>query len=168
MAAEAAGFTHGHPTGKLASGALAVLITGLLDDRSMAESVDLTLRHLRRHEHHQETTRAIDAAVRLAADGPADAAAIESLGEGWVAEEALAMAVYAALARYRHGHPVDRPLPRQLTPGRATTRRAVTVSSVRGRGNLSPAECRSSAGLPSFTGGVARTRAPTEIPGSIG
>lgn len=96
-AAEAAGYTHGHPTGRLASGALAVLIGSILRGETLSQSVEITLRLLRQQDRHEETVLAIEHAVD-AAQRPASAAVIESLGAGWVAEEALAMAVYAALA----------------------------------------------------------------------
>lgn len=96
-AAEAAGYTHGHPTGKLASGALAAVVGAILRGEPLAVAVDTTLRLLRQRDHHEETVRAIELAID-AARGSASAAAIESLGGGWVAEEALAMAIYAALA----------------------------------------------------------------------
>lgn len=100
-AAEAAGYTHGHPTGRVASGALAVLIGAIVRGEELEQAVGTTLRELSRIEDHQETVRAVERAVEVAAQGPVDAAAIESLGGGWVAEEALAIAVCAALAHPR-------------------------------------------------------------------
>ncbi|UYM05479.1 ADP-ribosylglycohydrolase family protein [Solicola gregarius] len=96
-AAEAAGYTHGHRTGQLASGALAVLIGAIMRGQDLAEAVDTMLEQLRQYEHHEGTTHAIEQAVDAARE-PASAAAIEELGDGWVAEEALGIAVYAALA----------------------------------------------------------------------
>ncbi len=96
-AAQAAGFTHGHPTGKVTSGALAVLVGAVMRGDTLADSVDFTLRFLKQQEHHEETTRALEHAVQ-AASRPPSAAAVEALGGGWVAEEALAIAIYAALA----------------------------------------------------------------------
>lgn len=46
---------------------------------------------------HEETTAALRAAVDLAALGRPSAERVESLGAGWVAEEALAIAVYCVL-----------------------------------------------------------------------
>lgn len=97
MAADAAGFTHRHPTGKLASGALALLIGAIVRGEILTEAVDTTLTYLGEQPDHQETTRAIEQAV-AAVDRPVSAETMESLGGGWVAEEALGMALYAALA----------------------------------------------------------------------
>lgn len=96
MAAIAAGFTHGHATGKLASGALGLLIRAIVHGESLTEAVDTTLAYLREQPDHAETTHAIEQAV-TAANQPPSAEVMESLGGGWVAEEALGMALYAAL-----------------------------------------------------------------------
>ena len=54
---------------------------------------------LKTYAGHEETLRAVDGAVQLAAKGSKDhAAAVESLGGGWVGEEALAIALYAVLS----------------------------------------------------------------------
>lgn len=96
-AAEAAGYTHGHRTGQLASGALAALIGAIVRGQDLSDAVETMLEQLSEYEHHEETTRAVEEAVDAARE-PASAAAVEALGEGWTAEEALAIAVYAALA----------------------------------------------------------------------
>ncbi|MFC7330621.1 ADP-ribosylglycohydrolase family protein [Marinactinospora rubrisoli] len=96
-AADAAGLTHGHPTGKLASGALAVLIARLVAGAGLEAALDAAMTELAAHEHHEETTRALRHARAAAADRPATAETVEELGGGWIAEEALAIAVFAAL-----------------------------------------------------------------------
>ena len=101
-AAEAAGYTHGHPTGRLASGALASIVHHLVAGADLDAALDATLELLSHHDHHEETSAALRAARNLARTTRAD---VEQLGGGWVAEEALAIAVYAAL---RH------PLPAQV------------------------------------------------------
>lgn len=96
-AAEVAGYTHGHPTGQLASGALAVMIGAIVAGSSLTDAVQTALSHLSRREHHEETTTALQRAIEASHNLPS-AAVMESLGAGWVAEEALAMATYAALS----------------------------------------------------------------------
>jgi ADP-ribosylglycohydrolase len=90
--------THGHPTGWLAGGALAVIVRVLLDGRSLLGAVNDALRMLETHERSGECREALAAAVALAAKGRPTAEKLTTLGEGWVAEEALAIGVYAALA----------------------------------------------------------------------
>lgn len=96
IAAEAAGYTHGHPTGQLASGAFAVLIRALLRGESLNAAVDAMLAELRSRRGHEETSAKIELASRWADGGAGKTSLIETLGGGWVAEEALAIAVYAA------------------------------------------------------------------------
>jgi ADP-ribosylglycohydrolase len=98
-AAKAAGYTHGHPTGKLASGALAVIIRELCDGADLNTALDITAAMLAERPDHAETSTAITAARQLAATAPGHGpVTVEKLGGGWIAEEALAIAVYASLA----------------------------------------------------------------------
>jgi ADP-ribosylglycohydrolase len=92
LAVECATQTHGHPSGYLAAGAFAAIVRVLLDDRDLREAIDAALDLLSRHPGHDEVTTALRAA--LVTDGPPE---VERLGEGWVAEEALAIGVYCAL-----------------------------------------------------------------------
>ncbi|MEY9995706.1 ADP-ribosylglycohydrolase [Streptomyces sp. V4I8] len=97
MAARAAQITHGHPTGYYAAGALAAIVAHLLAGESLEGAVLRTLRLLKRHPGHEETSAALTEALDLAAEGAPSAEKVESLGEGWVAEQALAIGAYCAL-----------------------------------------------------------------------
>ncbi|MEU9986694.1 ADP-ribosylglycohydrolase family protein [Streptomyces sp. NPDC048045] len=98
MAARGAQITHGHPTGYYAAGAFAAIVAHLVAGESLEGAVLRTLRLLERHRGHEETTAALRGALDLAAQGAPTAEKAESLGAGWVAEEALALGVYCALA----------------------------------------------------------------------
>jgi ADP-ribosylglycohydrolase len=98
MAAEAAGYTHGHPTGKLAAGTLAAVIARLVAGDELPAAAEAALRILATHDQHQETTHAVRAALHAAGTRPPSPETVAELGSGWVAEEALAIALYAALA----------------------------------------------------------------------
>ena len=101
MGVECAVLTHGHPSGYLAAGALAAMVNGLVNtDLELVAAVELALSLLRERPHHEEVTAALEGA--LFADRDATPETVERLGAGWVAEEALAIGVYAALA-----HPTD-------------------------------------------------------------
>lgn len=100
LAARCAQITHGHPTGYYAAGALAAIVAHLVEGDSLEGAVLRTLRLLARYPGHEETSTALTAAVDLAAAGGPSAERVESLGEGWVAEEALAIGVYAALVTH--------------------------------------------------------------------
>ena len=94
---QVAGITHGHPTGELAGGALAVMILALADGANLAQAVYAAKQCLLPRPGHEETLAAIERADRLARSGTRYDLAIARLGEGWVAEEALAIALYCAL-----------------------------------------------------------------------
>lgn len=97
LAARCAKITHGHPTGALAAGAFAAIVAYLLEGESMPGAVLRTMELTARHPGHGETTAALRAAVDRAAEGRPTPEKVESLGAGWVAEEALAIAVHCAL-----------------------------------------------------------------------
>jgi ADP-ribosylglycohydrolase len=98
LAAEAAALTHGHPSGYLSAGMVASIVR-LLMERMGLDTLDQSRSILATYPGHEETLAAVDRAVSLAAKGSKDhAAAVESLGGGWVGEEALAIALYAVLS----------------------------------------------------------------------
>jgi len=95
--------THGHPSGYLSGGAVAALIRLLVGGTALREAAQLILRLLAEWDLNEETTQALLAALDLAERVPKGRpwaerrTALTTLGEGWIAEEALAIAVYAAL-----------------------------------------------------------------------
>ncbi|GAA4508967.1 MULTISPECIES: ADP-ribosylglycohydrolase family protein [Nonomuraea] len=99
LAAACARITHGHPTGYYAAGAFAALVHFVAEDLTLYEAVHETLRLLATYPGHEETSVALRAADELAGKGEPSPERVESLGGGWVAEEALAIAVYCALTR---------------------------------------------------------------------
>ena len=97
LGAELAHMTHGHPTGYLSAGVFAVLIRALAAGATLAEGLAMARRCLISHPGHAETLTALEAAEQLAASDVPSEEAIQRLGQGWVAEEALAIGVYCAL-----------------------------------------------------------------------
>lgn len=102
---ELAALTHGHPSGILPAGVLALLVLHLARGASLREALAAALPLLRARPDHAETLAALEQALSLADAGADPRAAIAALGEGWVAEEALAIAVYCALVArdFHHG-----------------------------------------------------------------
>jgi ADP-ribosylglycohydrolase len=96
---ETAALTHSHPSGYLSAGMLALTLRELLTGASLLDALDTVSPTLARSPGSHETSAALDAAVRLAGHdatlAPEEIAA--ELGGGWVGEQALAIAVYAAL-----------------------------------------------------------------------
>ncbi|MEV6278291.1 ADP-ribosylglycohydrolase family protein [Nocardia sp. NPDC051832] len=101
LGCDAAALTHGNPSGWLPAGALAVIVYDLVRGAELRAAVHRARTELRKYERHEETSNALEAAVRLADRvGPRMPRLedTESLGPGWIGPEALAIAVYAALA----------------------------------------------------------------------
>jgi ADP-ribosylglycohydrolase len=97
LGVEVSRLTHGHPTGYLAGGFLALALSHVLDGVPLADAIDLSLARLGDAEEGNEVRAAVEAAVRLARSGEPTPERVESLGGAWVAEEALAVGLYAAL-----------------------------------------------------------------------
>ncbi|SFH38158.1 ADP-ribosylglycohydrolase family protein [Modicisalibacter xianhensis] len=97
LGAELAALTHGHPAGQLTAGALAVLVLSLTEGATLTEALEVAKACLRQEPRHEETLRAIVQAETLAGTRTPHAEAIAQLGQGWIAEEALAIALYCAL-----------------------------------------------------------------------
>ncbi|ALE07884.1 crystallin [Arthrobacter sp. ERGS1:01] len=103
ISSDAASLTHGHPSARQSSGAFSWLIHALaiggLGLREAAESA--RDRAAAEPNAAPELLARLDAALALSADDaePLSGAALtDALGLGWVAEEALAVALYSVLA----------------------------------------------------------------------
>lgn len=94
---EAAAITHGHPSGYLSAGCLAAIITAVVDGHSLTEAIQGAVGILKGRAGHEECLRAVEAAMDLASDEAPTPEAVETLGGGWVGEEALAISLYCAL-----------------------------------------------------------------------
>jgi ADP-ribosylglycohydrolase len=102
LAHDVAGLTHGHPTGRISAAGLAQIVSELCAGDDLAGAIASASNVLRRWQGHEETLASVDLAVVLArrsrkAGGPEPEAIEELLGGGWVADEALAIALCCAL-----------------------------------------------------------------------
>ena len=97
MGADFAVITHGHPSGYLSAGALAYMIAAIVEGSTLEEAVAGALAVLKDHEGHEECADILEKAIELVSSDLPDGEAIKILGEGWVGEEALAIAVFCAL-----------------------------------------------------------------------
>ena len=97
LGSQSAKLTHGHPTGYLSAGVFAAVIAGLVAGKPLGPAVDTARKILIDFPEHKETLEAMNTAIRMVALGEAPDRAIPVLGEGWVAEEALAISLYCAL-----------------------------------------------------------------------
>ena len=98
LGCDAAAYTHGHPTGWLAAGAFARILSVLRGNASIENAARNAIERLEREKNSEETIAAIEAALKLAKSGaPSSAGTVEQLGGGWIAEQALAIALFAAI-----------------------------------------------------------------------
>ena len=103
-----AALTHGHPTGYVAAGAFAHLVRLLLDGAPLASAAEDTLAFVRPRDPNGETTAALGGVLTLVSEGapfvPETFARLggaswpSERGGAWVAEEALAGGLWAALS----------------------------------------------------------------------
>ncbi len=103
LAAKASALTHGHELGYIPSAALCDMLWRIECGENILSAIEnslLTVKKLFHNAVHMEYfISLIQKAVELARDANVidDLDAIRELGEGWVAEETLAIAVYCAL-----------------------------------------------------------------------
>ncbi|MBT2209073.1 MULTISPECIES: ADP-ribosylglycohydrolase family protein [Actinomadura] len=98
LGCRAAALTHGHPSGYLPAGVHAAMVSALLRGAELEESLHLAREQLKRHPGNRETLEALGHAASLRHEGPATPERLQTLGGGWTGDQAIAIAVYAALA----------------------------------------------------------------------
>jgi ADP-ribosyl-[dinitrogen reductase] hydrolase len=97
MARDTAVITHGHPSGYLSAAYFAAVIHGVARGAALPAAMRVADALLEAERDCRETVDAIRRAREVAAGGVPSPEAIESLGGGWVGEEALAIALACAL-----------------------------------------------------------------------
>ncbi len=98
IACEVAAITHGHPTGYLAAGCLAQIVSYLFIGDDLPTAIEKTINILKTKENHEECLNAIISALHAWENCPVSCETVESLGQGWIAEESLAIGLYSSLA----------------------------------------------------------------------
>jgi ADP-ribosylglycohydrolase len=97
IAEQCSALTHGHPTAGASAGAFAMIVAHLMNGETPQRAVSAAMLHLRHGIDRSETADALQHAYRLAGSIPPGPNTCAPLGEGWIAEEALAIAVYCFL-----------------------------------------------------------------------
>ena len=94
-----ASITHGHPSGYYPAGVLASVIASIITGGSIEDGIRISLSFLDGRIGAKETIDAVQSALHLWQDPNVmpSSETIESLGEGWTGEEALAIGIYCAL-----------------------------------------------------------------------
>lgn len=99
LAIASAALTHGHASGYLSAGAGAEIIGRVRGGEELRPATEAAIEAVTAWPGHEETVTALRAALVLADREPVPTPeAVATLGEGWVGEEALAIAVYCATA----------------------------------------------------------------------
>ncbi len=97
---EYSAITHGHPSGYLSGGFFASVIADLLNEETLDNSIENAVKELVAWDDHQELLDVIELVLRLHNNSSGNTFSVktlEVLGEGWVAEEALAISLFCAL-----------------------------------------------------------------------
>ncbi len=102
---ELAKLTHGHPSGYIASGFFAQLIAEIIEGCCLEDAIELAKDKAMHWADSHEVMRAVNMAIDFATHKEATPETIKKLGEGWVAEEALAISLFCALKAksFEHG-----------------------------------------------------------------
>ena len=107
MGAEMSAITHGHPLGCFPSGIFAAIVNQAVysEGKTLAEMTEAAMAAARglygKSDYWDELEELTGKAAELAGNDRSDESNIRKLGEGWVAEETLAIALYCAL-RYEN------------------------------------------------------------------
>jgi ADP-ribosylglycohydrolase len=165
---EAAGWTHGHPSGRLCAGALAAIVAGLVDGLDLPAAVDAALAILRSKRDSAETVTALEAAVAAGPPRPICGNILGTRHGAWAVPPELAFEVEGPRhdppagrrlrlrvhrrpepppRRLRPRHPLAPPLPAGLTrrkPGRVHAAR-LPADEVSRRGRWCPGPHRRAA-----------------------
>ncbi len=99
VAIDAAAITHGHPTGFNAAGAFAYIISQLVNGISLIEAIEKCILHMGKYPYNniKETIDRLRTVQKLEKTGLSTQDILTQMGEGWVADEALGLALCFAL-----------------------------------------------------------------------
>lgn len=103
IGADAAAITHGHELGYIPAALLAHIIASIIrsSETALIDIIKNSLSEIEKlfvnEKHIDELSDIVNKAIGLSRSDADALSAIEQLGEGWVAEETIAIAIYSAL-----------------------------------------------------------------------
>ena len=102
LAAKASALTHSHELGYLSSAMFAVIIACIVNynmniEEAVIKSIEVVEECFVDKEYLYELIKIVEKALKFSKEDIEDLEAIYILGEGWVAEETLAIAIYCSL-----------------------------------------------------------------------
>lgn len=95
--AECAAITHGHPCGYLPAGFLSEMISRISEGAILEKAINASIELLATYDGHSETLEKIELARSLSSSSTSVEECIQTIGEGWVGEEALGISLYCSL-----------------------------------------------------------------------
>ena len=104
LAAQASAITHGHELGYIPSAFFVHIIYRILEGATLTSAVEDSMKIVpslfKGSQHMPEMLKLLKKAIDLSKEDIDDLEAIQELGEGWVAEETLAIAVYCCAKHF--------------------------------------------------------------------
>lgn len=104
FAAEISAITHGHPLGNIPSYVFATMLYFIVNDNLNIEgALDKAMQQYKEKfnvyekEYNDYFNELVEKAIKLSKENMTDIEAINQIGEGWVAEETFAIAIYSCL-----------------------------------------------------------------------
>ena len=89
--------TNGSPDAYLPAGLYSAIVANIIQGKDMPTAVDDSLRILKKYRYHEGTYKLVDKAADLSDSHMISRAAINKIGAGWNADEAIAIGVYCAM-----------------------------------------------------------------------
>ncbi len=98
LGADISAITHGHPTGYLAGGAMALIVKHLVNGNTLDHAINAAMvcLYAQPPDRARETMSAITRGYEAGTTQPLTTTMLDGLGGGWTAEEALSMSIAAA------------------------------------------------------------------------
>jgi ADP-ribosylglycohydrolase len=132
LSADAASLTHGHRSARQSAGTFSLLIHALMDGMELRQAAEYAAENARGHADPEPAlVDRLERVLQLTGQSGPEAGLsavlspeelVQELGEGWVAEEALAVALYAVLATAPAG------IPQAAQPPEAHFRAAIALA----------------------------------------
>lgn len=98
VAGATAAITHGHPKAYLMAGTLASIIYYIIEGKEIEEAVQKAMERLKQESQDETCGKLLEKAIALATQKEPSYEKLKMLGEGFEAEEAVAMGIYCALS----------------------------------------------------------------------
>lgn len=97
LATEFASITHGNPTAYLAAGTYAYIIAAIIEGQRVDKAILEAINELKKHKQSRGCYKTLSKAIEIAHSDVQFEKAIPLIGRGWLADEALGIAIYCSI-----------------------------------------------------------------------